>query len=294
MNELILPAAAKINLYLDITSKRSDGYHGIASIMQSVSLCDEITVSIGGGHGIGLFCDNPSLPLGKDNIAYRAAEAFLANVATDCGVTIGIKKNIPVAAGLAGGSTDAAAVLRGLNRLLGHPFSTDGLCRIAGKLGADVPFCVVGGCARCEGVGEMMTPISGMPDVSILIACPTERVSTPEAYRRLDVIYNDFSGYKPELDGYYAEEAGLGRGDISGICSGLYNVFEKVQEDRQDISDIKRIMTASGALGCLMSGSGPSVFGIFESDAGAVAAESALQKSGIEAHICRPTGKNRI
>lgn len=293
MDELIIPAAAKINLYLDITSKRADGYHGIASIMQSVSLCDEITVSIG-GDGIELFCDDPALPLGKDNIAYRAAQVFMANVAVDCGVTIGIKKNIPVAAGLAGGSTDAAAVLRGLDRLLGHPFSRDGLCRIAGTLGADVPFCVVGGCARCEGVGEMMTPIYGMPDAAMVIACPTERVSTPEAYRRLDLIYNNFSGYKPELDGYYAEEEKLGGGDISDICSGLYNIFEKAQEDRQDISDIKRIMTASGALGCLMSGSGPSVFGIFESDAGAVAAESALQRSGVEAHICRPTGQNRI
>ena len=142
MNCCVISAPAKINLYLDVVSRREDGYHEILSIMQAVSLCDEIVIEISGNEGVELLCDDDSLPTDRANIAYRAAELFMRHAGIGCGIKIRLSKSIPAAAGLAGGSADAAAVLRGLNKLFKYPFSIDMLCNMASSLGADVPFCV--------------------------------------------------------------------------------------------------------------------------------------------------------
>lgn len=294
MKSILLAAPAKINLFLDITSRRDDGYHEILSIMQSVSLCDEIFLQQTDGQGISLECDNPSIPTGRDNIAYKAAELFMKSVSFSCGLKITLRKSIPAAAGLAGGSTDAAAVLRGLNSMFGKPFGVDGLCRMAESLGADVPFCVKGGCMKAEGIGNILTDLGLLPACHIVITCPDERVSTPAAYGALDKMYNNFKN-RPCNDAiYYRAEAALMSGDIEGVCKNTYNIFENVQNDRDDINRIKQLMIEAGAEVSLMSGSGPSVFGLFKSADAASLAVMLLEQRGYTAYNCAPTSKNNI
>ena len=294
MKSILLAAPAKINLFLDITSRRDDGYHEILSIMQSVSLCDEIFLQQIDGHGIVLECDNPSIPTGRDNIAYKAADLFMKNASLSCGLKISLRKSIPAAAGLAGGSTDAAAVLRGLNNMFGKPFSADGLCRMAESLGADVPFCVRGGCMKAEGIGNILTDLGLLPACHIVITCPDERVSTPSAYGALDKMYDNFKQRACNDIIYYRAEAALTSGEIEGVCKNTYNIFEDIQDGREDIKRIKQLMLEAGAETSMMSGSGPSVFGVFKSADAASLAVMLLEQRGYTAYSCSPTGKNNI
>lgn len=284
-------AYAKINLYLDVTGIRDNGYHNIKSIMQTVDLCDEITVerldADTGTKQIGLTCSDPAVPTGEKNIAYKAAIAFFAEAGIEsCSCRIHIGKHIPMEAGLAGGSTDAAAVLRLLNKLYGEPFDTDGLCRIGARLGADVPFCIVGGTCLCEGIGEMLTPLPPMPDCHIVVARGGEGVSTPAAYGLIDERWNrEFTASGGDYDSLYAA---LDGGDICGMADSMYNIFEDVILPNHSVaSRLKEIMQACSAAGAMMSGSGPSVFGVFESvDDAKKAADAAGDIA--RAFVCKP------
>ncbi len=272
-------AYAKINLFLDIESKRADGYHNIISVMQSVSLCDTVTVEYceSADKSIKITCDDPTIPLGEKNIAYKAANLFL-----DSGkVKIHISKRIPAAAGLAGGSTDAAAVLTLLNELTGNNKSTDELLSIGAKIGADVPFCIAGGTKLTLGIGEKLTDFKPLPSCYIVISKMGDGVSTPEAYSMLDRLFDNFENYSPRKDLLDL----LGEND----ARGMFNIFESaVIPCRPAVQTIKDTLTEYGAEFAMMSGSGPSVFGIFSSKEKASAAREALVDIGAIAHLCEP------
>lgn len=290
MRSFLIAAPAKINLFLDVTSRRADGYHEILSVMQAISLCDEVRIQQCEG-GISLECDDPSIPLDDGNLAYRAARLFMTMAGIDAGVKISVKKTIPVSAGLGGGSADAAAVLIGLNDLFDSVFSQDELCRIGACLGADVPFCIVGGCMRAEGIGEVLSELPCLMGYSIIVACPTERISTPSAYGALDSKYNDFICYSSEMKKFIAMERALRCGDLDGMCDNMTNIFESVQDHRSDIPFIKQLMISHGASAAMMSGSGPSVFGVFKQEKNAHNSLLALKAAGHSAFICRPIKK---
>ena len=290
-------AMAKINLCLDVTGKRENGYHEIDGIMQSVTLCDHVTVGFEAGekNEIRLTAEgNPDMPTDSRNLAYRAAERLLEAASVTGTVEIHIEKRIPMAGGLAGGSTDGAAVLRALNRLLPEPLSMETLCEIGARLGADVPFCVVGGAQRTRGIGDLLTPVPSMPICHIVIARRGEGVSTPWAYGKLDEIYADFS------DRSLCPESGLDQllraleeGDLAGTCASIYNIFEDVvAKEKPDVTAIREEMLRHGALVSRMSGSGPSVFGIFDCEDAATAAKDALKSLGADAFICTPFAQN--
>ena len=304
-----LHANAKINLLLDITGRRADGYHTITGVMQAVSLGDTVTVTVedptdgmhlctlgprpGMAETITLTCSNPDLPTDHRNLAWRAAEAFFT--ATGCGcrrLTIHIEKRIPAAAGLAGGSTDAAAVLKALNQLFSRPLTDDRLCAVGLTLGADVPFCIMGGAQITEGVGEVLSPVPSMPACTLVIACGGEGVSTPAAYKALDGMYGGFepTAYAPHRQTLEDLLTALRKGDTEGVCTHLFNIFESaVLSERPVARAIKETLLASGAKAALMSGSGPSVFGIFEAgDPAAQRAREALEAQGILACVCEP------
>ena len=284
-------AHAKINLFLDITGSRPNGYHTITGIMQAISLHDEVTVEITEGcSGITLTCSDPTLPSGEKNLGWRAARAFLDETGLELAVNIHIEKHIPAAAGMAGGSTDAAAVLRALNTLCNAPLTEDALHRVGLSLGADVPFCLAGGTHLTEGVGEILTPVSPLPDCDIVVACAGEGVSTPAAYKSLDEMYGYFDGsvYAPRYTRLDALSAALTDTDLDGVARNAYNVFESaVLPVRPVAQSIRDTLAGNGALFAMMSGSGPSVFGLFRRG-NASAALDALRAMGIPAWLCRP------
>ncbi len=264
---LELEAHAKINLALDVTGKRPDGYHDVKMIMQSIKLCDRVIIEKTEVEGVTLKCDLDWLPCGKGNLAYDAAELFFERTGIRAGVSIFLEKHIPVAAGLAGGSTDAAAVLRGLNELFETGLSTDQLCEMGLRLGADVPYCITGGTALAEGIGEKLTKLPDAPLFHALLVKPDASASTKEIYGRLVL---DEKTKHPDVDGMIrAIEAG----DYLGISSRLGNVLEPVTRELcPEIVKIEQAMKSFGAEGTLMSGSGPTVFGLFTDSARATAA----------------------
>lgn len=282
MRALQKKANAKINLFLDICAKRPDGYHDIISVMQSVSLCDTVTVEYikSRKKSIEISCTDPRVPLGAGNIAYRAADMILHSGL----VKIHIDKHIPMEAGLAGGSTDAAACLILLNELICEKIPQDALLSIGARLGADVPFCMCGGTRLTRGVGDIISDFRPMPDHAIVIAYMGEGVSTPEAYRDLDMLYDSFRSYTPHtalLDTLNTDPCGISR--------GMFNIFEDVViSKRPAVKHLKDSMLELGAEGAMMSGSGTSVFGLFASDEAAERAARALTGSGAFAYVCRP------
>ena len=287
-------AYAKINPYLAVTARREDGYHTILSHMQAVTLCDTLDLTWQeevGGPQVILTCDDARLPCDDTNLVVRAAKALLATTKARGCLTVSLQKRIPMAAGLAGGSADAAATLRGLNTLLGNPLTVEQLCEIASRLGADIPFCV-----RCtgapamtaDGIGEILTPARSLPaHTYLVIACEGEGVSTPWAYRRLDEI-----GLAPKAEAERAYDAfskALDTGDLARVAETGYNAFEEaVLPERPVAKALLEEMSAQGAILARMSGSGPSIVGYFDNEHAAASCVATLAGKGIVAHLCRP------
>ena len=286
-------AYAKINLHLDVTGRLNGEYHRVETVMLAVSLCDTLIVTATGERDkIRVRGSVRDLPRGTDNLAGKAAMQFFEAIGSDHGAVIFIKKRIPVAAGLAGGSADAAATLRALNRLYDLPLSREKLTEVAAAVGTDVPFCLNGGTAYADGRGERLHPFAFMPGCAIVVACAGEEVSTPWAYRLLDERWNGFSeasAYKPR--GVQALRMAMKSGDLAALGDATYNIFEEpVSAERPMVSEIRRRMNAGGAVVARMSGSGPAVFGIFESETQATDVCNALKQDGIFAAVCRPLG----
>jgi 4-diphosphocytidyl-2-C-methyl-D-erythritol kinase len=251
-------APAKINLALDVLSKRPDGYHDVAMIMQTVALYDTISVR-SGFEGIKLTSDSSKIPVDDTNIAYKAAHYLSTKYNVKRGAHIHIEKRIPVAAGLAGGSTDAAAVLKLLNKVWDLKLSKAELMDAGKKLGADVPFCIQGGTCLAEGLGDKLTVIKSMPDCFILLAKPNVGVSTKDVYEGLKL---DEIEERPNIP---AILQGIQNQDLLKISNNMGNVLESVTTKMYPIIlELKRKLLENGAIGSLMSGSGPTVFGVFE------------------------------
>lgn len=280
-------AYAKINLFLDVTGIRADGYHNVETVMQSISLCDIVDVELLDDEKIIIECDVEGVPLNEKNIAHKAAKLFFERVESSKGARISIKKNIPMAAGMAGGSADGAAVLIALNTLFEGKLSLEALCELGSKLGADVPFCIMCGCMYSDGRGDHLSDFTPTPkDICFAVACGGEGVSTPEAYRLLDVEYNKFSDY--EKRGVNSLKEKMVIGDLS-FSDELFNLFEKtISEKRPAVNEIKRIMDANGAKRSMMSGSGPSVFGVFSNVEEAKMASEKIMEKGYFATVAYP------
>ena len=280
-------ANAKINLFLDVKRKRNDGFHDIITVMHSVSLSDELTIKYVPSSVLNVRMVSNGvkfMPTDEKNLAVKAALLFLESAGLKAYVEIRLEKKIPIAAGLAGGSSDAAAVLRGLNRLTGRYFSEKALYKLAEKLGSDVPYCLYGKTALCEGRGEIITKLPDALRLNVVVAISGERVSTPSAYSKLDGLYSDFDGTKTTCGNDYLERLLEGLSDGVIEDNSLYNVFEDaVLCDCKGAADIKKRLLSLGADAALMSGSGPSVFGIFKDAESAEKAAKALKKENINA-----------
>jgi 4-diphosphocytidyl-2-C-methyl-D-erythritol kinase len=266
VKSLTLKAPAKVNYLLNVIRRRPDGYHDLRMVMQRVNLCDEITLTLTDSPEITVTCGKKGVPDGPGNIAWKAARAMLDLAGSGQGAAIAITKNIPVAAGLGGGSSDAATVLMGMNELLGLALSDQKLMDIGLKLGADVPFFIFKKTALAEGVGEQLTPLPEMPMAWVVLVNPGVHVSTAWVYRNLQLTNR---GELAKLPYFY--------GSIEDICSIFSNDLESVTiPSFPVIADIKVSMLRLGALGAMMSGSGPTVFGIFRDKESAERAREAL------------------
>ena len=255
-SRLILKAHAKINLALEVLGKRPDGYHEVAMIMQSVSLHDTLILSLQESD-ITLMCDRPELPCDHSNLAYRAAELLRREVGATQGVHIELTKRIPLAAGLAGGSTDAAAVLKGLNRLWGLALSPVELEQLAARLGSDVPFCLWGGTSLATGRGEMLTPLPDFTGHGVVLANPSLQVSTAWVYGN----YRDAAGNRRR--DISSLRHSIEQPDFSAVADTLFNDLETVTVPAYpQVAEIKEQLLQAGAAGVLMSGSGPTVFAL--------------------------------
>lgn len=263
MDQLKVKGYAKINLGLDVIRRLPNGYHQVKMVMQAIDLWDELTLERSEG-GITMTTDSDSLATDESNLVWRAARLMQETFSLKTGLTIHLQKNIPIAAGLAGGSTDAAAVMKGINRLFDLNVPLPKLMELSTAIGADVPFCILGGTALAEGIGERLTPLAPIPFCHILIAKPDISVSTKYVYEHLDS-----TGIEkhPDLDGM---TAAISSGSLPGIISRMENVLETVTIPAHPvIAAIKRRLLKLGAEGSLMSGSGPTVFGIFTDEAAA-------------------------
>ena len=274
-------AFAKINLFLDVVGKRDDGFHDIKTILHTISLCDEIDISVEPSDevSISFSSDDESID-NNSNLVYRAIDLYLRKSGIVATVKAKLHKRIPIQSGLGGGSADAAAALRILNSHFCY-FTEEELLAIAAELGSDIPFLCVGGTATCEGRGEIISPILFDTTLHFVIAIGDERVSTPAAYKKLDILYSDFDG-SIEKDDFSKSPCLAFMRDESEIKIPIYNIFEKaVMEDARSVGRIKQRMLELGARFSLMSGSGPSVFGIFDTAESAKFAELELKKEGI-------------
>ena len=261
MRELKLKAKAKINLGLDVVRKREDGYHEVRMIMQMINLYDKITLRKKTEPGITVTANLSYLPVNEDNLVYRAAKLLMDEFQVDGGLEIELQKYIPVAAGMAGGSTDAAAVMVGVNRIFQLGLNKKQLMERGVKIGADVPFCIMRGTALAEGIGEELTPLPAMPHCSLMIAKPKIHVSTKFVYGNLKV--GELTEH-PDIDG---QVQALRENNLEQLVTRMGNVLETVTIPAYPVIDeIKHTMMKYGAMGAMMSGSGPTVFGIFEKE----------------------------
>lgn len=260
MTTLFEPAFAKINLTLDVLGKREDGYHDLQSVMQTISIRDDVQIDLDTGKLWTLHCDKEGVPCDETNLAWKAAKVFQDALKKDLGgVEIHITKRIPLQAGLGGGSADAAAVLRALNKHFDNPLSVFALAELGAEVGSDVPFCVLGGTAMVEGRGEQLRKLPDMPECVFVICKPDFNVSTPELYQKLDQVA---IAHHPDNR---AMETALLEGDLSKIAENLYNVFDPVVTDMHlEMNYIKSIMNSYAAMGQQMTGSGSAIFAILE------------------------------
>lgn len=282
MDQITRKAYAKINLGLDVIRRRPDGYHEVKMIMQTVGICDILTFRKSGRQdgAVTLFLDKKELPCGKENLVYRAAELLTRTHGLRDGVEITLEKRIPIAAGMAGGSTDAAAVFHGMNELFGLSMSLQEMKDLGVGIGADVPYCIQGGTALSEGIGEILTALPSPPAAYLLIAKPDIGVSTKFVYENL---HADRLQSHPDIDGMVQA---LERGSLEGIVSRMENVLETVTvREYPVIQTLKDIMRREGALNALMSGSGPTVFGVYKTREAAEASRPAVEKSGMTKEI---------
>lgn len=286
MDKVYQKAYAKINIGLDVLRRRPDGYHEVRMIMQTVDLCDELVIEKRQKAGIELQTDNSELPSDSGNLVYRAAEMLLREKKIEEGVKITLVKRIPIAAGMAGGSSDAAAAMRGLNELFGMGYSVTKLQELGVKLGADIPYCIVGGTMLSEGIGEILTPLPAPPDCFLVIAKPDFNVSTGFVYGNL---HADTLEYHPDIDGMI--EA-LKSGNLQGITDRLGNVLETVTaREYPVIEELKELLKCQGAGNALMSGSGPTVFGLFRERKTAERAAAAVKERRLAGQIYVTTFK---
>ncbi len=279
--KLTLEAPAKINLLLDIISRLPNGYHSLCMVMQTVDLCDTVEVALRDDGKINLTCSEAALPTDSRNIAYRAAENFFEATGVNKGADISLTKRIPFEAGLAGGSTDAAAVLKALNTLCGTALSTRELCAIGVKLGADVPFCICGGTMLAQDIGQVLSELPSLKKCFIVLVKPDVGVSTKEAYEAFDTAE---SIRHPDCNAMIHAAASS---DFDGIINNVGNVFEQFIEVPQR-AEIKAIMRNHGSLTCCMSGSGPTIFGIFDTEEKAEHCAAAIPAKLGKAYVTRP------
>ena len=272
MERITQRAYAKINIGLDVLRRRADGYHEVKMIMQTVDLYDELILEKRKQPGIALRTDNGELPLDGDNLICKAAELLIREKDIQEGVNIMLTKRIPIAAGMAGGSADAVATLRGLNELFGLGYSVPELQTLGVKLGADIPYCIVGGTMLSEGIGEILTPLPAPPAAYLVIAKPDTNVSTAYVYGNL---HADRLTWHPDIDGMIDA---LRKQDLGGITGRLGNVLETVTvREYPVIERIRELLKMQGAENALMSGSGPTVFGIFKEKETAERAAEAVE-----------------
>ncbi len=277
-------AFAKVNLTLDVLGKRADGYHDVKSVMQTISIRDDIEIDVDTGRDWELFCSEEGIPCDETNLAWRAAKVFCDAAKIDPnGITIRITKRIPAQAGLGGGSADAGAVLRALNKHYGHPFSVLALAELGGSIGSDVPFCTLCGTAMAEGRGERLRKLPDMPDCVFVVCKPDFSASTPELYRKLDE--NEIAKH-PD---HQAMESALLAGDLLKVAQNVYNVFDPVvTQDHLELNYIKSIFNSYGAIGYQMTGSGSAVFGIVSDFEVAAVICNMLKDNYQQVYIAKP------
>lgn len=287
MEQITRKAYAKINLVLDVTGRLPNGYHEVSMVMQNVGIHDTLTFAKRGDEQIVLTTSDGQLPLGEDNLIYKAVLLLRELTGNKDGVTIHLEKRIPVAAGMAGGSTDAAATLLGVNELLGLGFQKKQLQKESVRIGADVPYCVLGKTAHARGIGEKLTEIASPPQAYLVVAKPDINVSTPVVYRALDSLP---SYPHPDVEGMIQA---LEQKDLNALCEKLGNVLELVTaKEYPVIGQIEDVLLKEGAKAALMSGSGPSVFGIFDTERQAQTACKALEKAALAKQLFVTTFEN--
>lgn len=287
MEQVTRKAYAKINIGLDVLRRREDGYHELKMIMQTVDICDDLVFERTEQTGIVIQSDHEELPVDGSNLIYKAADLLMRDKGITEGVKITLTKRIPIAAGMAGGSSDAAAAMHGVNELFGMGYSIQELQELGVKLGADIPYCLVGGTMLSEGIGEILTPLPAPPDCFLVVAKPDINVSTAFVYGNL---HADRLTYHPDIDGLVRA---LQAGNLQGITDRLGNVLETVTiKEYPIIEEIKELLRTMGAENALMSGSGPSVFGIFKERKTAEAAARAVADKKLAGQIFVTTFRN--
>ncbi len=280
-------AYAKLNLTLDVTAKRDDGYHDMLMVMQTVSITDSVVLEQTGEKGIHAACNFRYIPTDERNLAVRAAGAFLDTIGEEKdGILIRMDKTIPVGAGMAGGSADAAAVLRGMNRLYGSCMNRRDLEKLGERIGSDVAFCIAGGTSLARGRGEVLEDLTPMPDCAIVVCKPGFSISTPELFRKLDQIglrtHPDTTGMLSALES----------GNLKEISMRMFNVFEEVEDRRmRSETEIKHVLLDYGALGAVMTGTGSAVFGVFSDETAAETCAAHLRSEHKFCRVARPTGR---
>ncbi|MCQ2452134.1 MAG: 4-(cytidine 5'-diphospho)-2-C-methyl-D-erythritol kinase [Oscillospiraceae bacterium] len=284
MNVIQEPAYAKLNLSLDVLSRRPDGYHDMEMIFQLISMKDDLELHIHKSPGVRLSTAARFLPMDDSNIACRCARRFFEEAKlADWGVDIQLTKRLPVCAGMGGGSADGAAVLRALNRYFGGPFSVQQLLDLGAEIGADIPFCLIGGTALARGKGEKMEALPRPEGCAFVVVKPSFSVSTPELFQKLDrssvKLHPDTRGMVDALE----------MGSLRELGRRLYNVFEEVLTRGKDtVDEIKSRLLDAGALGAAMTGTGSAVFGLFQDDGSAETACEALSRQWTMCHVARP------
>lgn len=284
MTTLYEGAYAKLNLTLDVLGKREDGYHDLKSVMQTISIRDDVEIDVGTGKPWKLLCTNEEIPADETNLAWKAAKVYCEALNKDPGgIEIRITKRIPSGAGMGGGSADAAAVLRALNRYYDNPLSIMALAELGAQVGSDVPFCTLCGTAMVEGCGERLRKLPDMPDCIFVVCKPDFSVSTPELYKKIDEVAI------PKHPDNQAMESALLAGDLGKVAENLFNVFDSiVTADHLELNYIKSIFNSYGSLNQQMTGSGSAVFAILPSFEYAAVVCNMLRENYPQIFIAKP------